>query len=95
MKRSAIRLRWAPFRHRVILALLWIFYRILERVALRTVTSVADDIGACLGEAVRLFADDGLALTVYNFKHVDGRVFTVMIAQVCGEGPPTRELPHV
>lgn len=89
-------MRWAPtWRHRFILAALWLFYRVLNVVGSSRGASPVD-LSTELLDAVERYAVSGdWSLHVYNYGTLDGKVFTVMIAKVCDSGADPMHPPHV
>lgn len=94
MKRTRIRLRWTDWRYRVMLCGLYLFYRLCNRAGLGRDNDPLD-LTQSFTEPVGAFLDGDHKIHVYNYAVYDGRVVTVMIAQVCGEGPYDLTPPHV
>lgn len=93
--RSAIRLGWTDWRHRLTLIAVWLLYRFVNMLGCRL------NLGNCTCDEMPVMACvDSLAachhkFTVWNISMYDGRVYTLMVTQVCSATGKFNELPRV
>jgi hypothetical protein len=93
MRRTAIRLGWTDWRHGATLAALWLFYRFCNLLMLKRTHRHVEE--PELENEVAKFANSGDKLVVWNFCDMEGRVYTVLMAQVCDATGKVLEVPHV